>query len=126
MNILSIESSADETAIAILTVKGTAKPKGKILAHTVASQIDLHTQYGGIFPMMAKREHGRNMFPLFVETLQKAGMYQLNKKPKIESEKKLKTILEREQDLSEIFFAEFAKHRSDRWPRTCSGTVGWD
>ena len=66
MRILSIETSCDETAIALLEITGSKKPIGKILAHTVASQIELHAQYGGVFPMMAKREHAKNIFPVFL------------------------------------------------------------
>ena len=108
MRILSIESSADETAVAILEVTG-AKPKGRILAHTVASQIELHTQYGGIFPMMAKREHAKNIFPIFIDTLKQAGMYTLAKKLEKIPEEKIMKILERENDLGAIFAMELPK-----------------
>ena len=112
MRILSIETSCDETAIAILEVTGNKKPVGKILAHTVASQIALHTQYGGVFPMMAKREHAKNIFPVFQETLEKAGFLAAAKKPAKFSPKnilKIQTILERENDLVNIFLQELPK-----------------
>ena len=108
MKILSIESSADETAVAILEVTG-AKPKGRILAHTVASQIELHTQYGGIFPMMAKREHAKNIFPIFIDTLKQAGMYTIAKKLEKIPEEKILKLLERENDLGAIFTSELPK-----------------
>lgn len=124
MNILSIETSCDETAIAILNVKGGKNPAGKILAHTVASQIELHTQYGGVFPMMAKREHAKNIWPVFMQTLEKAGFLDkrnLSKKPATSSQntfafilspqkiKKITEILARENDLGQVFVEEIQK-----------------
>lgn len=75
MKILSIETSCDETAISIVSANNTDNPDFKILGNTVATQIELHAQYGGVFPMMAKREHSKNIIPVLVETLKKAGMY---------------------------------------------------
>ena len=112
MRILSIETSCDETAIALLEITGSKKPIGKILAHTVASQIELHAQYGGVFPMMAKREHAKNIFPVFTETLDKAGFFALAKKPAEFSPSKISKInkiLERENELGETFLNELPK-----------------
>ena len=72
MKILAIETSADETGVSILEIKKSAKgPVFKVLANTIASQIKLHTQYGGIFPMMAKREHQKNLPILFEKVIKK-------------------------------------------------------
>ena len=49
--ILGIESSCDETAAAVIVDGKT------MLSNIVASQIDLHAQYGGVFPEMASRAH---------------------------------------------------------------------
>lgn len=103
MKILAIETSCDETAIAILDVTSGKNSKGKLLAHTVASQIELHAQYGGVFPMMAKREHAKNIFPVFIETLKKSKMFSSLKKPEKIPVEKIKKILARENDLGEIF-----------------------
>ena len=81
MKILSIETSCDETGITILEAKGTIKnPNFKILANSLASQINIHREYGGVYPMMAKREHIKNLPILFKRTLQKAKL-QKSKKP---------------------------------------------
>ena len=65
MKILAIETSCDETAIAIIEAqKVGAKTKFKILGNDLSSQIALHTQYGGVFPMMAKREHEKNIISI--------------------------------------------------------------
>ncbi|MFT7462458.1 MAG: N6-L-threonylcarbamoyladenine synthase [Pseudohongiellaceae bacterium] len=66
--ILGIESSCDETAVAIVR-NGT-----EILAHTVASQIDLHKRFGGVIPEVASRSHLEAIFPLLEDTLVAAGV----------------------------------------------------
>ena len=77
MNILSIETSCDETAISILRVSGnTEAPQFTILGNHVASQTTLHAQYGGVFPALAKREHVKAITPLFIQVLKDANMHQ--------------------------------------------------
>ena len=73
MKILSIETSCDETGISILEVKGGKKsPSFKVLADSVASQIAIHAPYGGVYPMLAKREHIKNLPILLEKVLRKA------------------------------------------------------
>ncbi len=67
MRILSIETSCDETAIAILDITGPLeRPEVKVLGNALYSQAKLHEQYGGVFPMLAKREHEKNL-PILLE-----------------------------------------------------------
>lgn len=76
MRILAIETSCDETAIAIIDAKKSgSKINFEILGNDLASQIALHTQYGGVFPMMAKREHSKNIFYIFEKVLKKANLH---------------------------------------------------
>src|SRR3989338_890602 len=107
MRILSIETSCDETAISIIDASGNIKkPKFSILADAVASQISIHAQYGGVFPMMAKREHSKNIVPLFKKSLSQAKLLIHFKKssPLTEKqEKEIRKILDREQELIEPF-----------------------
>ncbi|MBU2544996.1 tRNA (adenosine(37)-N6)-threonylcarbamoyltransferase complex transferase subunit TsaD [Patescibacteria group bacterium] len=58
MIILAIETSCDDTAIAIVEVKNK---KFKVLSNIVSSQIEAHQEYGGVFPSLAKREHEKNL-----------------------------------------------------------------
>ena len=76
MIILSIETSCDETAISIIKVteNKNKQPVFKILADEIASQIDIHKKYGGVYPMLAKREHIKNLPILFKKTLEKANL----------------------------------------------------
>ena len=65
--ILGIESSCDETGIALYhTERG-------LLAHTLHSQIALHNEYGGVVPELASRDHVRHALPLIRSALQNAG-----------------------------------------------------
>ena len=74
MKILGIETSCDETAIAILDIEenenGTTV---KVLANEILSQIELHRPYGGVFPNLAKREHEKNLNPILHKALMAAG-----------------------------------------------------
>ena len=68
MNILGIESSCDETGVAVYcTERG-------LLAHALHSQIDLHAVYGGVVPEIASRDHLRRLLPLIREVLAEAGI----------------------------------------------------
>ncbi|MFA6536291.1 MAG: tRNA (adenosine(37)-N6)-threonylcarbamoyltransferase complex transferase subunit TsaD [Candidatus Paceibacterota bacterium] len=71
MIILGIETSCDETAISLIEFKKPlfGQPKIKILANELISQIKIHEQYGGVFPMMAKREHSQNLVPILLKVL---------------------------------------------------------
>ena len=70
--ILAIETSCDETALALVEADGGQKrPRFKILAETVSSQIPVHRPFGGVVPMLAKREHLKNL-PVVLEKLKKS------------------------------------------------------
>ena len=73
MKILAIETSCDETAVAILEIDGPLeKPDIKVLGNTLLSQIALHEKYGGVYPNLAKREHEKNLPHLLEQTLKEA------------------------------------------------------
>ncbi len=62
MRILGIETSCDETGIALVEAKGGLKnPRFKVLKNLVASQIKIHRPFGGVVPNLAKREHLKNL-----------------------------------------------------------------
>jgi N6-L-threonylcarbamoyladenine synthase len=67
MRVLGIESSCDESAIAILD------EASGLLAHGLFSQTALHDAYGGVVPELASRDHVRKLLPLLKETLRQAG-----------------------------------------------------
>ncbi|MDO9231343.1 MAG: tRNA (adenosine(37)-N6)-threonylcarbamoyltransferase complex transferase subunit TsaD [bacterium] len=71
MVILSLETSCDETACAILEEKNGAF---SVLANIVSSQISLHAKWGGVVPNLAAREHLKNIMPVIDEALTKAHL----------------------------------------------------
>jgi N6-L-threonylcarbamoyladenine synthase len=75
MKVLAIETSCDDTGISILEVKKSGKNDiFKILANNTNSQVKIHAEFGGVFPMMAKREHQKNLPIVLGETLKQAKM----------------------------------------------------
>lgn len=68
MIILAIETSCDETAIAVLEIK---RGKFRILSNVVASQVKIHAHWGGVVPNLAKREHQRNLPIVLKKALKK-------------------------------------------------------
>lgn len=69
MNILAIETSCDETGIAIVRASGKRRPHFEILVNLLSSQVALHKQYGGVVPHLAAREHEKNLPILFARAL---------------------------------------------------------
>jgi N6-L-threonylcarbamoyladenine synthase len=113
MKLLAIETSCDETAIAIIEAKITVgKTKFKILGNDLSSQIAIHTQYGGVFPMMAKREHGKNIIGILEKVLKESKLHKLRKKEyklTTQEKNKIQKILARENDLAENFIEFISK-----------------
>ncbi|MCZ7552025.1 MAG: hypothetical protein M5U05_05475 [Anaerolineales bacterium] len=66
--ILGIETSCDETAAAVV------EDGRVILSNEVASQVDLHARFGGVFPEVASRQHIRTIFPICEIALQQAHL----------------------------------------------------
>jgi len=66
--ILGIETSCDETAVAVYDAVGG------LLAHRIFSQVALHAKYGGVVPELASRDHIRKLLPLIEEALLDAGI----------------------------------------------------
>jgi N6-L-threonylcarbamoyladenine synthase len=70
MTILGIETSCDETALALIETRGNGGTlECRVIQSLVHSQAELHSAYGGVFPTLAKREHGKNLAPLLEKTL---------------------------------------------------------
>ncbi|MDH7486253.1 MAG: tRNA (adenosine(37)-N6)-threonylcarbamoyltransferase complex transferase subunit TsaD [Anaerolineae bacterium] len=66
--ILGIETSCDETAAAVVA------DGRRILSNVVASQVELHRPYGGVYPEVASRQHVLTIIPVIRQALQKAGV----------------------------------------------------
>ena len=72
MLILSIETSCDDTACAVLKITAGKKPKFEILSNVVSSQIKIHKPFGGVVPTLAAREHTKNLPVVFRRALREA------------------------------------------------------
>ena len=71
MNILGIESSCDETGVALVEALGGAVPR--LRAQALHSQVEMHQAYGGVVPELASRDHIRRVLPLTRHVLEEAG-----------------------------------------------------
>jgi N6-L-threonylcarbamoyladenine synthase len=109
MKILSIETSCDETAISLVEAKGDLNsPTFSVLGNGLYSQIDIHKEYGGVFPMLAKREHAKNLTPILEKVLKESNLisnsqFSISKQFTNEIWNEVEKILEREKGLFEPF-----------------------
>jgi N6-L-threonylcarbamoyladenine synthase len=71
MLVLGIETSCDETGVALVDASGQDVPR--LLAHALHSQVKMHEAYGGVVPELASRDHIRRVLPLTHEVLGRAG-----------------------------------------------------
>jgi N6-L-threonylcarbamoyladenine synthase len=72
MNILAIETSCDETSVAVV------RDGRHILSNVIASQIALHQRYGGVVPELASRQHVVTIIPVLDEAMQRANLDWVN------------------------------------------------
>lgn len=77
MRVLGIETSCDETGVAIYdsgSEESKENTESGIIADVLHSQIELHAQYGGVVPELASRDHVRKIIPLIHEALEQASL----------------------------------------------------
>jgi len=83
MNILAIETSCDDTCIAVIKAdkdkpqRGFTQIKFEILSNVVSSQVEIHKKYGGVYPTLAKREHQKNLVPVLIRALEGAKLLKI-------------------------------------------------
>lgn len=110
MRILAIETSCDETAVSIIeTVGNFPNATYRILGNALISQIDIHREFGGVYPMVAKREHAKALVPMLKKALDEANIEIHNSDPLVQGERKeIEVLLMREGNLASdvIMFAE--------------------
>lgn len=105
IRILSIETSCDETGVSVIEYNKKTN-RYKVIADSLNSQIEIHKEFGGVFPMVAKREHGNNLTELLTMCLKdiQVGDESLISKENIDLE-----LLSREKELKEIIENEIDK-----------------
>jgi N6-L-threonylcarbamoyladenine synthase len=100
MKILGIETSCDETALCLMEADGgLSAPKFDVLETALISQIDIHKEYGGVFPAVAKREHAKNIVPLMSKIFENKENISWEN-PQVDWQK-ISEILNREHELFE-------------------------
>ncbi|MEO5845020.1 MAG: tRNA (adenosine(37)-N6)-threonylcarbamoyltransferase complex transferase subunit TsaD [Caldimonas sp.] len=73
MNIVGVETSCDETGVALVRVGGAGIPG--LVAQALHSQVEMHAEYGGVVPELASRDHIRRVLPLTRQVLASAGLH---------------------------------------------------
>lgn len=107
MNILSIETSCDETGISVVRQE-KGSPEITLLGNALASQIELHAQYGGVFPAMAKRAHAEKIIPLTIEALAQSGLLiESTSTLGIDNRKEIEALCVREAEMVEVLVEFF-------------------
>lgn len=112
MRILSIETSCDETAVSLVETTGSFPTATyEVLGNGLLSQTDTHAPYGGVFPALAKREHGRNLVPMLTAALTEAELL-IDDLTVIDDTlvATLRDTLEREPELAEQLLQWLAEH----------------
>ena len=103
MLILSIETSCDETAISLVEAEGEfPHATYEIHGNALWSQIDVHREYGGVFPMMAKREHVAIIVSMLKKAIEETGIeaHAHTKELTGQQEEEIRTLLSRESALA--------------------------
>ncbi|HYE23375.1 MAG TPA: tRNA (adenosine(37)-N6)-threonylcarbamoyltransferase complex transferase subunit TsaD [Candidatus Paceibacterota bacterium] len=107
MKILAIETSCDETAVSILEgIEKDGHTAFTILGNALLSQIDIHKEYGGVFPALAKRAHAENLVPLLAASLEEAELLREDTQALSEEMRtRIGEMLVREPELADALFA---------------------
>jgi N6-L-threonylcarbamoyladenine synthase len=113
MRILSIETSCDETAVSVIEAVGDFPHASyTVLGNALFSQIDIHREYGGVFPAVAKREHAKTLVPMLTRALEEAQLLtETNVAVDPETSSELGTVLAREPGLFETLL-DFLEHHA--------------
>lgn len=114
MNILSIETSCDETAVSVVEALGSfPKAKYEVLGNALFSQIETHREFGGVFPAMAKREHAVTLVPMLEKVLNQANLPPGTHTALYPEQKEdIKLMLVRESGLAEEMISFFERYNS--------------
>jgi N6-L-threonylcarbamoyladenine synthase len=75
MMTIGIETSCDDTCVAVLEIKNKEL---KILSNVISSQVKLHAKYGGVYPSLAKREHQKNLPTVFQKAIRGIDVSKIN------------------------------------------------
>ncbi len=110
MRILAIETSCDETAVSIVETTGEfPHATYRVLGNALYSQVEVHKEYGGVYPNLAKREHARTLVPMLKKALDEANIEIGDADPLVgDARNEIEMLLMREGTMANdlIMFAE--------------------
>ncbi len=115
MLLLSIETSCDETAISLVEIRGEfPHATYEILGNALWSQIDIHREYGGVFPALAKREHAATIVPMLEKAIRESGIDADDFTPSLPeaTEEQIRQLLSREYGLADQLLTFHREHGS--------------
>lgn len=113
MLIISIETSCDETAISLVEARGEfPHATYEIVGDALWSQIDIHREYGGVFPALAKREHAATIVPMLEKALADSELDAREYSPTLDqdTEEKIRQLLDREHGLADQLLTFHRSH----------------
>lgn len=113
MLILSIETSCDETAVSLVEARGDfPQATYEIHGNALWSQIDIHREYGGVFPAIAKREHAATIVTMLEKAITEAGIESFDFTPEVtpEIEREVRELLLREPGLADQLLTFHKEH----------------
>ena len=112
MLLLSIETSCDETAVSLVQANGEFPDASyEILGNGLWSQVDAHAEYGGVFPALAKREHGRTLVPMLQQAAEESGLLENHPTDLSGADQiKLQELLTREEGLADALIEFFSTY----------------
>jgi len=112
MLILSIETSCDETAVSLVEATGDFPDASyQILGNGLWSQVDVHAEYGGVFPALAKREHARTLVPMLKQAAEESDLLEDHSTDLSDADiTKLQSHLVREEGLADSLIEFLTDH----------------
>ena len=112
MLILSIETSCDETAVSLVRAEGEFPDATyEILGNGLWSQAADHAEYGGVFPALAKREHGQTLVPMLQQAAEESDLLEPHSTDLSDADQaKLQELLTREEGLADALIEFLSQH----------------
>ena len=109
MKILGIETSCDDTCLSLISLIDREIPSFHIESHLISSQDSVHKEWGGVYPILAQREHQKNLLPLFMQLLKKSnlleeGVFEID-------EREIGNILSREEIITPMLVLFLKKYK---------------
>lgn len=114
MRILGIDTSCDETCASIVEASKNNQHKFKVLSNIISSQVEIHREYGGVFPSLAVREHQNNLVIVLEKALQEASLLRKRDRKKNISLEDILNLVKRKDDVSQKHQNEISLYKETK------------